>query len=761
MNDPILPADDPRLTAYALGELTGPADLAPIEALLAASPEARAEVEEIRALSARLIAGYDAARSEGDGAAPLPANVIARPGAFRRVFPAVGWSLAAALAMLAVIAGLSGPGFPSAQVASAPREMAARGAVESREAKDSRALAYPTTPETHGVPALALAAPVPPAPPLLAAPLVADAAKVNPPAAAPLVAEALGGSRPMQAEGRASRTREVAGSKSLAGQPVLALAKRKEPAGAVDSYFPAPIPQAAAPAAPGEAPDLGRLDRAKINNGYEHRVENAFLAAAENPLSTFSADVDTASYANVRRFIEGGRLPPPDAVRVEEMLNYFPYSDAPPAVGDPRPFAIHLEAAACPWAPEHRLVRIGIKGREIATDQRPVSNLVFLVDVSGSMAPPERLPLIQESLRLMVEKLGENDRVGIVVYAGESGVALPSTSGEHRDVILAALGALHSGGSTNGAAGITLAYQIAQEHFIPGGVNRVILATDGDFNVGVTDRAELVRLIEKQARSGIFLSVLGVGTGNLQDATMQQLADRGNGNYAYLDSIAEGRKVLVEQMSGTLVTIAKDVKIQVEFNPAAVAAYRLIGYEKRALRNEDFNNDKIDAGEIGAGHSVTALYEIAPAGQPVPGPTPGVDALKYGPGGAVAKPMAAPAPAAGEGPRELLTVKMRHKAPDGDRSERAYEEALVDRGAPGEYANASGDFKFAAAVASFGLVLRESAYRGTATLGSARELAQEGKGPDANGYRAGFIELVGKAQALPGSPALHDGPVDR
>ena len=362
---------------------------------------------------------------------------------------------------------------------------------------------------------------------------------------------------------------------------------------------------------------------------YDHILENPFLDAASNPLSTFSIDVDTASYSNIRRFINEGSLPPKDAVRVEEMINYFSYDYAQPTDG--KPFAVHVDGTGCPWEASHRLVRIGLKGREVATDKRGPSNLVFLLDVSGSMEPPERLPLVKQAMRLLVDKLTENDRVAIVVYAGSSGLVLPSTTGDHKEKILEALENLQSGGSTNGAEGIQLAYKIASENFIKGGVNRVILATDGDFNVGVTSQGDLIRLIQEKAKSGVFLSVLGVGDDNLKDSTMQKLADKGNGNYAYLDSLDEARKVLVQQMNGTLVTIAKDVKIQVEFNPARVASYRLIGYEKRMLRKEDFNNDKVDAGEIGAGHTVTALYEVVPVGA-TPNPAasvPPVDPLKY------------------------------------------------------------------------------------------------------------------------------------
>ena len=468
---------------------------------------------------------------------------------------------------------------------------------------------------------------------------------------------------------------------------------------------------------------------------YDHYDENPFLPAATNPLSTFSVDVDTASYANVRRFITSGTRPPKDAVRIEEMLNYFVY-DYPQAEGG-KPFSITLDATECPWQPEHRLVRIGLKGREVAAEQRGASNLVFLLDVSGSMEPRERLPLVKQAMRLLVDRLTENDRVAIVVYAGASGVALPSTRGDRKEEIVRALEELKAGGSTNGAEGINLAYRIAQENFIKGGVNRVILATDGDFNVGVTSQGELVRLAEEKAQSGVFLTVLGVGNDNLKDSTMQKLADKGNGNYAYLDSLDEARKVLVQQMNGTLVTIAKDVKVQVEFNPARVASYRLLGYEKRTLRKEDFNNDKVDAGEIGAAHTVTALYEVVPAGSaanPVAS-APAVDPLKYGSSQSIQPNESF----------EMLTVKLRYKEPEGEKSE-LLERAFADNGAP--FSNSPADLKFAAAVAEFGMILRDSPHKGNGSLGAVLEWAQEGKGRDEAGYRAGFIELVRKAQAL-------------
>ena len=472
---------------------------------------------------------------------------------------------------------------------------------------------------------------------------------------------------------------------------------------------------------------------------YPRYVENPFTLVASEPLSTVSTDVDTASYANVRRFLNQRQLPPRDAVRLEELLNYFSYDYAPPT-GE-HPFAAHVEIAGCPWAPAHRLVRVGLKGRELAADQRPPSNFVFLLDVSGSMQPAERLPLLKQALRMLVKKMNAADRVGIVVYASEAGVKLPSTSCEQKERILSALDALEAGGSTNGGEGIQQAYGLAQANFIKGGVNRVILGTDGDFNVGLTNQRDLLHLIEEKAKSGIFLTTLGVGTDNLKDALMQQLADRGNGNYHYLDTVEEGHKVLVQQMNATLVTIAKDVKIQIEFNPAQAAAYRLIGYEKRVMAKQDFNNDAKDAGEIGAGHTVTVLYEIVPVGVPVRGD---VDPLKY------QTPSAAPVPAAAKNgatrtSQELLTLKLRYKAPDGDKS-KLLEIPVTDGGA--KFARASGDFKFASAVAAFGMVLKDSAYKGSATLDTALELAQEGKGHDPHGYRAEFINLLGKAKAL-------------
>jgi secreted protein with Ig-like and vWFA domain len=486
---------------------------------------------------------------------------------------------------------------------------------------------------------------------------------------------------------------------------------------------------------------------------YARIVENPFIKAEGGAaVSTFSIDVDTASYANVRQFlVQMNQLPPPDAVRIEELVNYFDYDyegPAPSAPGsaggsedDAAPFAAHVEVAGCPWAADHRLVRIGIKGRELDRDKRPKANLVFLVDVSGSMDEPAKLPLVIYGLQQLTRGLGENDRVAIVVYASSEGLVLPSTPGTKQQVILEALGNLSAGGSTAGGAGIQLAYKIAEDNFIEGGTNRVILCTDGDFNVGVTSSAELERMCQQKAKdTRVFLSVLGFGRGNLNDTMMQAIANHGNGNHYYVDNRTEARRVLVEEMTGTLVTIAKDVKIQVEFNPAQVAGYRLIGYENRMLRTEDFNDDKKDAGEIGAGHTVTALYEVVPAGKPVD-VTP-VDDLKYQP-----TPRAADADYENALKDELLTLKMRYKAPEGDTSKKL-EWPVTDDGQ--SFSAASNDCQFAAAVAGFGMLLRDSQFKGNLTYAAALELAQGGIGEDKQGYRAEFLDMVRKAMSLKG-----------
>jgi Ca-activated chloride channel family protein len=483
-----------------------------------------------------------------------------------------------------------------------------------------------------------------------------------------------------------------------------------------------------------------REDYEGNTEAYSHIDENPFLEAARAPLSTFSIDVDTASYSNTRRFLKDGQLPPKDAVRIEELVNYFSY-DYPQPVGD-APFSVTAEISEAPWNASHRLVHIGLQGKRIATDNLPPANLVFLLDVSGSMNEPLKLPLVKSAMRMLTEQLTSRDRVAMVVYAGTSGLVLPSTSGERKGEILAAIDRLEGGGSTNGGEGIQLAYKIAQDNFIRNGVNRVILATDGDFNVGVTSEGDLVRLIEEKRQSGVFLSVLGFGTGNVKDSTMEKLADKGNGNYAYIDSQAEARKVLGEQIGGTLFTIAKDVKIQVEFNPKQVAAYRLIGYENRLLRDQDFNDDTKDAGEIGAGHTVTALYEVVPYGQKFE--NPGVDTLKY------QQPVK---PSEMANSNELMTVKLRYKEPAQDQS-KLVSVSLTD--SKGRLDGASENFKFASAVAAFGMLLRDSKYKADASYNKVIELARASVGADQQGYRSEFIQLVETARMLSSHRASRD-----
>lgn len=464
--------------------------------------------------------------------------------------------------------------------------------------------------------------------------------------------------------------------------------------------------------------------------GYDKITENPFRSALDHPLSTFSIDVDNASYSNVRRFLTSGKKPPVDAVRIEELINYFSYDYPQPQ--DETPFSVHAEVAECPWQTSNRLLKIGLQGKEIPQEDIPASNIVFLLDVSGSMNSYNKLPLLKSAFRMLVRELRPEDRVAIVVYAGASGVVLPSTSGEDKQTILHALDRLNAGGSTAGAAGITLAYKVAREHFIEGGNNRIILATDGDFNVGPSSDGELVRLIETQRSKGVFLSVLGFGTGNLQDDMMEKISNSGNGNYAYIDNIKEARKVLVEEMSGTLYTIAKDVKLQLEFNPTQVKEYRLIGYENRLLAAEDFNDDLKDAGELGAGHSVTALYEIVPTNIKSPTRAGTVDPLKY------QQKKLSPS----SNTKELLTLKLRYKLPTENES-KLLEYVAKDKGKTLE--ESSKDFQFASAVAGFGMLLRESAFSGDANWDMVSDLGKAGQGVDPFGYRREFLQLVWRA----------------
>ncbi|WP_434032963.1 vWA domain-containing protein [Cupriavidus sp. a3] len=467
---------------------------------------------------------------------------------------------------------------------------------------------------------------------------------------------------------------------------------------------------------------------------YGQIEENGVKLVAQAPVSTFSIDVDTGSYSNMRRLLNAGRLPPADAVRVEELLNYFPYDYAQPADG--RPFAVHTALAPAPWHPSNVLLRIGIKGKDIASGALPPANLVFLVDVSGSMDSPDKLPLLKSSLKLLVNRLRAQDRITLVTYASGTRVALPPTPGSDKAAISAAIDQLVAGGSTAGASGIALAYQAAQQGFIAGGINRVLLATDGDFNVGVTDFRQLKGMVEEKRKSGVSLSTMGFGTGNYNEQLMEQLADAGDGAYSYIDNLMEGNKVLANEMSSTLATIARDVKIQVEFNPATVKEYRLIGYENRMLAREDFNNDKVDAGDIGAGHTVTALYELTLAGQPGL-----VDPLRYQP----TAPTTPTGPASGRD-GELAHVKLRYKLPAASTSQLM--DIAVARQAIRPLAQGDDDFRFAAAVAGFGQALRGGKHTGNWGYAEAHALAQGARGADRFGYRGEFLKLVDLAQSL-------------
>lgn len=694
--------DDPQLTAYALGELDE-AERAAVEARLRDDPAARAAVEAIRATAVHLETAL--------AAEPLPEVRPARPASRRRLgriirlpqFYYVTATLAAAC--FVVLVAVHGP-----ETIPPPTEaplIEATGLVQDAVATAKRERVEPA-----------------PAPAPATVTMQAEARQQHEVSAAAAVRE-----NETRAVAAKAKRAQIAEFKVDAGKDYAALRAKGGAATRIGMEI------QRVPAAYGTNVTLGIVADPGMNTeAYAHQAETGFVEAAQNPLSTFAIDVDTASYANVRRFLNQGRRPPVDAVRIEELLNYFPYRYAPPAGSDP--LGVTLEVAAAPWASDRRLVRVGLKGREVTTGERPVANLVFLLDVSGSMNHPNKLPLVQESLRLLVARLRPDDRVAIVTYAGSSGLALPSTPVARAAEILAAVADLRPGGSTNGAMGIQLAYDIAKANFVTGGLNRVILCTDGDFNVGVTSEGELVRLIEEKAKSGVFLTVLGFGMGNYKDTTLERLADKGNGHYGYIDSKREAEKLLVAQVNGTLVTVAKDVKVQVEFNPARVAAYRLIGYENRRLAKEDFNNDAVDAGELGAGHTVTALYEIVPVGQTLPGGVV-VDELKYRRAEA-----GEPTSAASD---ELLTVKVRFKDPAGDVS-RKLEFPLTDSGMA--FTAASSDFKFAAAVAGFGMVLRDSPYRGAVTFAEVAAWAQAGLADDAGGYRSEFLALAAKAMEL-------------
>ncbi len=705
----IFPAD-PRLTAYALGELEGD-ELARIEAAVAADPALQAAVAELRAFSGDLATALNdeqlAEPVDGDLRAPSPKT---RRG-WVPPFPVHYFATAAAACFAVVVWINHDRSSPALEKATAADEES-KGVAHLSESDHRLQLARKAT-----------AAPI--ASPVLAPETKDSVAALHEMPPLPTVGVGAGS---LSGRGFEAPTPAVSSQQGMGFGSALGAAPTKDLGSARLSF-------------------VGRTtatpDSFAAAESYATQADNTQRTVASEPLSTFSIDVDTASYSNVRRFLTSGRLPPRDAVRVEELVNYFPYRYEAPT--SDVPFAAHLEVASAPWAPAHRLVRIGLKGRELDAATRPAANLVFLIDVSGSMNSANKLPLVKESLRLLVERLRPDDRVAIVTYAGSSGLALPSTPASQKRDILAALEELSPNGSTNGAMGIHLAYDIAKANFATGGLNRVILCTDGDFNVGVSQPAELTRLIQEKAKSRVFLSVFGFGMGNLKDSTLESLADQGNGAYGYIDTRREAEKVFIEQLEGTLATIAKDVKVQVEFNPARVASYRLVGYENRILAKEDFNNDAVDAGDIGAGHTVTALYEIVPVGVGSDGAVrPMVDALKYQMPAPVAKrrtddtevvpPLA-----------ELLTVKVRYKSPEGDVS-RKQEFPLIDTGGP--FTEASRDFRFAAAVAAWGMVLRDSPHRGSATFEQVLGWAESGLGDDAGGHRGEFVQLVRRSAEL-------------
>lgn len=866
MHAPRLTPDDPRLTAYALGELSGD-ERATVEAALRQDPALRAAVEEIRALAGQIegaLAGDAAAESAAEPVAPEPKRAGRRGPLFGRAWPKalpprtrrrrvpveasesvdeveaarraadpyapprsslIGFPHfyylvgAAAAACFALLVAWRAPSTGEAVNRTAARETILVREVTLAAPTVESATASAAAEERAAVPALfesdltllaqarrgeALFGENVTENAALVPPVVAEPARVVEPTTLVAVA-ARAGEREATAVGDeppANRTTTSAGPEPVVGEDPtrVAVADRRptEPIGftaippAHASLLASTIPLgslvASSPtlalASPAESGPLGGetvvlsamrvtasravgfalpseftdsrghsgiYDRdllprpppgakfARGRDAYAFARDNDFVPVGLNPLSTFSIDVDTASYANVRRILNQGTPPPRDAVRIEELLNYFPYRYAAPRDG--APLAATLEVASAPWNPAHRLVRIGLKAHEVPAAQRPAASLVFLLDVSSSMNQPNKLPLVKQSLRLLIGRLRPDDRVAIVTYSGNAGLVLPSTPVAQARQILNALDALTPDSGSSGSTGIQLAYEVAQANFRADGTNRIILCTDGDFDLGITSEGDLVRLVEQKARTGVNLTVLGFGMGNFKDAQLERLAQHGNGNYGYIDTHREAEKLLVEQVSSTLVTVARDVKVQVEFNPARVARYRLIGYENRLLRREDFNHETLDTGEIGAGHTVTALYEVVPLEAEPAGAALPAEKLRYG-------RMVAPAPGSAS-EKELLTVKVRYKKPGSFIGwPRALDFSLVDT--VRSFGEASADFRFAAAVAQFGMILRNSPHRGAATLDEVATWAAAASGPgdDPGGYRQEFIELVRKALTI-------------
>ncbi|CAB4243834.1 conserved protein of unknown function [Methylacidimicrobium sp. AP8] len=749
-------ADDPRITAFLLGEreIFTPEEIEALEGILAGDPEEKEIRKAVRLLREGFSREEILLREEQERRQETARSRFrldqGKRLRFGRWIPSLPWRLPgpfpipalAGLFFCVLVAGLllgllgsfppslsqrrEDPAHtPHVPAAAAETERSPSGSVSS----PSRATAAITGP---------------PAPAVRARSGIAAASATSPPQAADSGrgrnrrARQPDEGKVAEAEGFAGATTEGAMTSSMVPFVAGVLGSARALPGHLGAGQ-APVPRARPGVlAAGQESDHGEgVNR----NAFDAIAENRFLQVYDHPLSTFSADVDTASYSIVRRYLlDRKHWPPKGAVRIEELINYFPY-DYPGPKGD-EPFSVNVESASCPWAPDHRLVRIGIKARELPRESVPPSNLVFLIDVSGSMAMPNKLPLLRQSLDYLVDQLGEKDRVGIVVYAGAAGCVLLPTGDKEK--IRRALGTLEAGGSTNGASGIEMAYDLAERSFLPEGNNRVILATDGDWNVGITSQSELLDLIAKKAKKRIYLTVLGFGMDNLNDSMLVKLADRGNGNYAYIDTLEEARKVFGADLHKTLYTVAEDVKFQVEFNPRKVSAHRLIGYEKRRLAEEEFNDDTKDAGEIGAGHTVTALYEIIPADGKAPSRSE-VDPLRYQPnppekggaGGAAVDPAVS---------NELLTVKIRYKQP-GEKKSRRLEFPFTDRGQSWEAS--SEEFRFAAAVVAFGQMLTKSRWKGRSSWPLVRRLALEGRGKDPYGYRSAFLALVEAASALP------------
>ena len=758
MTNEKLQINDPRLTAYALGELSGPEANAVKEAI-GNDPELLAFVEETKETAAFLTgelaqeAQPRLSPAEREKIVPSEKKKLGWFSLNAWTYSGLGLAVAGIVAVLVTPRVLDEARVRQEIIAKAPVEQTAQEAEESAKKDSYPAFAEKSANMVPGKPALKQPAAAPAESSQVAAEDVADYESSE--SFAPMAGlKSAGGSLadriemapseykakkmavPSSGKGFGSARIGSAGGGGAGTEGASMARERVQIAPPLAKCAPGGgfgcMPQPEPPTQwNGPADGLG-------GESYSTIIENPWIKPTAEPLSTFSIDVDTASYANVRRMLNAGQLPPKDAVRIEELVNYFPYDYKPPTDG--KPFAVHVEMAETPWSEGNQLVRIALRGKDVAVKDRPKLNLCFLIDVSGSMDEPNKLPLVQESLKLLVDQLRDQDRISLVVYAGSSGLVLPPTSGDSKRRIKDAIDNLKAGGSTNGGEGIQLAYQTLQSGFVKGGVNRVILASDGDFNVGVTNEGDLVKLIEEKAKTGAFLSVLGFGMGNYKDSTMMKLSDKGNGNYAYIDTLAEAKKALVEQAAGTLITIAKDVKIQVEFNPAYVSAYRLVGYEKRLLNKEDFNDDTKDAGEIGSGHTVTAIYEVVPAGKNPPG---SVDPLKY----QKAEQKAAEEKAVGVKNGEALTVKLRYKDPDGSTS-KLIEVPLKHE--PKAFSKASGEFQFAASVAAFGMLLRDSEHKGVAGFEPiAATAAKHTRVNDKeNEHRKEFVELVRKAARL-------------